>query len=501
MRTSCDKVNYSLANRAPVSAAMILGTFLLLLVFLSSFPNCQAQEECTVTLVRGSATPDGRPLLMKSRDVSNPAQEFVYSDAGTYAYISVTYSGTTNQVWGGANEVGFAIQNANAWNFPDEVPGPDDDGYIILEALSTCLTVDDFQQIMDSTNNTGRTRPAVYGVIDAFGDGAFFEAASYEYDRYDLDDSTAAPNGYMVRANFAYSGSSYHLGQHRHDRALALMDSAYAGGVLTHEFLFQVVLRDLVNEVVNPYPLPFRGYDRTLPYGLLHTHDSINREITQSAYIVQGILPGENPLLSTIWAMAGEPTVSVALPLWVHAGSVPVEFDGPNGSLLNLKARTFRSYVYFEEWAQDAIDTWRLLDERGYGLLPLLLSLENQAFSLADSALAIWRTQGIPASDIVEELQNSIAVESYAALDAWSPPQAPEITALWLGSDQIQLNWSPVNQDVFGRPLTVSAYSIYASTQPFYNREAEDSLTTTSSPPIIITTPEEYRFFQIRCQP
>jgi len=475
---------------------------IILSIAVSLVQLCPPSLASTIAMVSGSATVDGRPLLFKNRDnSSNPDQEFYYNANGPYRYISVSYAGVEDQAWGGVNEVGFAINNANAWNFDDQVPGPDDDGYIMDLALRTCQTVEDFQAIMDSTDICGRTLPAIYGVIDASGAGALFEAASYEHFRFDLDDSSAAPNGYMVRANFAYEGGPYHLGQHRHDRVLALLDSAYAGGFISHLFVTQSILTDIVNEENDPYPLPFEGREELLPYGLIHTHDAINRDITRSGFAIQGTLPGEDPLLSTIWALVGEPICTIALPLWVHAGSTPVEFDGAHHSELNFKAQEFRDYLYQTQWASDAMDTWKLIDERGEGLLPFLDSLENYAAFAGNAALDEWRTTGLPSPETVETVQNDLAAWALAEMNNWGPPQAPVVTLSWLSADQVLLNWSPVTEDVFGRPITVSSYTVYASDLPFHNRLAGDSLTTVTLPPVTISAPETYRFFQVRCQP
>lgn len=485
------EARYSLSPAALISIAMLL----MLLPLRSGIAS-------TIAMVSGDATVDGRPLLMKARDnSSNPNQEYIYGQGALYSYIGVTYAGVTDQIYGGVNNVGFAVNNANAWNFDDLVPGPDDDGYIMILALSTCLTVDDFELIMDSTDVTGRTLPAIYGVLDASGQGAFFEAAAYEHYRYDLDDSTAAPNGYMVRANFAYAGGPYHLGQHRHDRVLALLDSAYAGNFITHQYITASILRDIVNEETNPYPLPFQGTEGLMPFGLLHTHDAINRDITRSAFVIQGIQPGEDPLLCTLWAMVGEPISTVALPLWVRAGSVPVEFDGPDSSALNLKAQLFKDYIYEQQWASDGLDTWKMVDERGQGLLPYLIALENQASASGDSALGIWRIQGMPDPIQVQTLQNGVASWTLAQLDSWGPPQSPDVDATWLSSGQVRLDWQPVTLDVFNRLITVSSYTIYTSDQPFLDRLAGDSLTTVSSPPVLLSGPQTSRFFQVRCRP
>ncbi len=472
----------------------------LIFALISAFIKPTLISASTVAIVSGRATQDGRPLLMKLRDNTEDDQEYFYCDVGPYAFIGITYTDITDQAWGGINEVGFAIVNSNAWNFNDPVPGPDDDGYIMYLALRTCATVLDFQHIMDSTN-AGRTRCANYGVIDSTGSGAFFEAAAYTYYRHDLDDSTAAPNGYMVRANFAYSGGTYHLGQHRHDRALALLDSAFAGNFITHRYITQVIQRDLVNEVASPYPLPFQGRQNLLPYGIIRTHDALNRDITRSGMVIQCALPGENPLLSTLWALLGEPVAVPALPLWVHAEAVPPEFDSPGGAPLNQRAQQIRDYLYRREVANDALDTWLLTDERNEGVLPLLMSLENQAETRADSALAVWRAGALPDPAEVAALQNDIAAYTYSVLNAWSPPMSPTVTITRLPGNQIQLNWEPVTYDVFNRPIVVSGYTIYSSVNQFYNRLRGDSLMTVSSPPVILTQNEENRLYQVRCLP
>jgi hypothetical protein len=456
----------------------------------------------TVAIVGGSATQDGRPLLMKNRDNSEgPNQEYVYHFDSPYSYVGITYRDTTNQIWGGVNNVGFAIINSNIWNFPDPVPGPDDDGLIMIQALRTCRTVDDFQLLMDSTNNTGRTRPANYGVVDATGAGAFFEAGAAFYNRYNLDDSSAAPHGYMVRANFAYSGSSYHLGQNRHDRVMALLDSAYAGNFITHAYITQVIQRDLVNDRINPYPLPFEGKEGTLPYGLMHTHECINRDISMSAMVIQTVLPTENPLLSTLWAQVAQPITTTSLPLWILAASTPVEFDGPPGigSSLNSKALQFKDYLYSMAGG-DTMDTWRLVDDRGQGLLPLLVSLENQAIFKGDSALAVWRSAGLPAPTVAAFLQNSIASYTYSQLNAWGPPVDPVVSLTRLNPNQIQLSWPPVTTDIFGRPVTITGYTIYQSTQAPYNRLSGDSLTTVTSSPITLPATGSNRMYQVRAR-
>ncbi len=489
----------------PNPAKKQIGFVISIIISLSVFSQLTADSyssACSIAMVRGSATIDGRPLMMKTRDRSDFVQDFVYRSDGGYAYISTTGAGVTTKMYGGVNEVGFAIINSNAYNFPDTVSGWADDGYIMKLALETCCTVEDFQYILDSTNTPGRTIPATYGVMDSNGRGIFFEATAGSYFICDWDDSRYAPNGYMVRSTFAYNGGPEHEAQFRHDRALALLDSGYAEGIISKQYLAQTVLRDLYNSESDPYPLPFQGIASNAPYGFVQTYtqDIINRSTTRAVVIIQGIEAGSNPGLNTLWAMPGQPITTVALPLWVHAGSVPDEFNGPGSyqSELNARSEEYRNYLYAFDWPYSDVDTWRLVDERSEGMLPFLLQLEDNFAAQGDSAWAEWGNSGLPASGIVEDFQNELALEALNILGQWGPPQAPEVTFEVIASNQLLLDWPVVQFNVFERPIGVSGYTIYSSDEPFYDRLAGDSLTTVAAPPVVIPMEEEHRFFQVR---
>ena len=49
-------------------------------------------EECTVGVACGKATPDGRPLLWKTRDTNAKNNEVVYVTDGTYKYLALRRS-------------------------------------------------------------------------------------------------------------------------------------------------------------------------------------------------------------------------------------------------------------------------------------------------------------------------------------------------------------------------------------------------------------------------
>lgn len=449
--------------------------FFLLQLYQPYMDDVSGSDGCTTALISGSVTVDGRPLLWKNRDVSGWDQEFVYDDSGTYAFVGMTYAGVRDQNWGGVNEVGFAIGNSNAWNLPDRVPGDDDDGFIIIHALRTCVTVGDFRDIMDSTDITGRTRPAIYLVMDASGEIAMFEAADYYYDIVDLTDTLAVPEGYQVRANFSYNGGYPHTGQHRHDKAIELIDAAIGSNSLTERHLIRDVVRDLETPSIDPYPLPYLSSQGNYPMGYLDIHYAICRDITTSMLVIQGILPGENPLLSTMWVMAGEPSHNIALPLWVHAGQVPEELDGDSTSAICDRVLEIRTTTYDTCLAEDALDLWSFVDPRGGGLFEWLHPTEDLFFNRTDVNINQWRVS-LPDPTVMAAFQDSLAENALERLNSWAPPKVPTNLVGYAHEDGMRLEWDPVTEDIFNRPLTVDGYWVYAQDTPFEGREIGERL-------------------------
>jgi len=62
--------------------------------------------------------------------------------------------------------------------------------------------------------------------------------------------------------------------------------------------------------------------------------------------VFHGVLPDENPLLTTMWVILGEPICGIALPLWVAAGDVPPTLDGELMSVLNDLIQKIKMKAY-----------------------------------------------------------------------------------------------------------------------------------------------------------
>jgi len=308
---------------------------------------------CTIAVVSESAA--GYPMLWKNRDVHSYDQEMRFFDTTPYSFTANIYRGETHRAWAGLNSQGFAVVNTDTYNQGAWGISGLDDGEIMFWALATCNTIDDFEDYLDSTNVAGRRSTHCYGAIDAFGGAAVFEAGRYDYTRFDADE---APNGVLIRTNYADTGTDTLTGENRRLRAEEIL--SLSSSIDPYLFLF-ILARDLVVGDFDPYPLPFMGTHEDLPPGCISTHSTINRYYSTSATVIQGI--GKTGAPGVIWAYLGQPILSIPVPLWVETGEVPDELGSSTGSVLCRMAQDFRSLVYT---TPTTVNTYPLADLRTF---------------------------------------------------------------------------------------------------------------------------------------
>ncbi len=423
-------------------------------------------NECTTGLASGAATPDGRPLLWKNRDVMTANQEFHYVDDGRIPFISITYRNEDDEYYGGINAAGFAVENSNSYNLgPNR--GGDDDGYIHMLALATCRTVDDFEAILDSTDEDGRTLMCNYGAFDAFGGAAMFETGEYSYTRIDAIDT---PDGFIVRANYSYSGRDLdrrqnYWGPHRHDRGYSLWKKAKDENNLTPRYIFQQVIRDLTIEGVDPYPLPFDGYVEGSNYGCIPNGEAICRATSKGILVAQGVRSGERPDDGILWAMVGNQLATIATPLWVRAGSVPAEYDSDEGSRICTRGQEIANWVY----DGSDVNTWKLTNPQGTGIWDYTLDLENLVFDRVRDFV----NSPLYDLDRLEAFQNLIARQVADSLIAWHPVyDVTERLLAVIEDNNIRLMWDEdLNMEQIVENSAPRGYKVFRSLEPF--REGE----------------------------
>lgn len=257
---------------------------------------------CTSMIVGASASASGRPLLWKNRD-TGAESNFLHrvDNPGQIGYVGLFNGGDTlclDEAWMGMNDAGFAIMNTVAYNLaPNDPAWTDREGYVMAQALATCRTVDDFGRLLD-----GLPRPmglrTCFGVIDAGGNGAYFETDDEKYVRCDLSDSR---EGVLVRSNYAYSGTpDQGMGYIRHDNVVDLLSPQIATGSITPASFTETLSRQLYNSLTH-----YDAGENTDKWTV--DQDFIPRHSTTASIVVEGLLPGEDPSKQIMWANISYP--------------------------------------------------------------------------------------------------------------------------------------------------------------------------------------------------
>ena len=375
---------------------------------------------CTVGVFSGRVTADHRPMIWKNRDVENADQAVRYFTDGRYPYLANVYAGEINYAWSGINTAGFAIMNANSFNIGSGAPVGLGDGEVMKLALQNCASIDEFRRLLDSLNTVGRTTPCNMGVMDASGATAMFEAGAYSYTPWYSD---SLPEGYIVRANFSLcADTTGQRSNNRYLRASQLVARAVSRGELNRVWLVDSVAKDLGQIDFDPYPLPYTGSVQSMPPGMLPAVSTISRTKTRSVIVITGPRPGEPVTLSTMWAMLGEPAISLAAPLWVGAQNVPHGLIDDPTAVLCDEAKRMRSYAYSDWQYPSAINSFRVAEINEF-----LGVAAKDVNARADSCLDRWAQKPPSVADFGDAQQDAagIALREYARFWQAHPDEEP----------------------------------------------------------------------------
>ncbi len=385
------------------------------------FAGARLAGACTTAVVSGKATANRRPLLWKNRDADNKQNQVIYDATGRIPFLGVVNSADPAgfEIWAGINSQGFAIMNSNSYNLDKgDSPG---EGYLMRLALQSCATVDEFQALLAKTDG-GRDVTANFGVIDAKGGAAIFETGRKTHKRFDATDPKIAPDGFIVRSNYSDSGDTEDgSGFLRRDRATSLLDELVKAKALTAATLLSGPARDVANARIGSYPA------KGLPAGAAwaYTADSVCRFDTASVALFEGVRPGEDPLLATLWVIVGQPITGAAVPLWVRAAKVPDALAPSLKASPMTQALDAVRAVFYPETRGDLkkfvrVDACSVSES---AVVPRLLKVEAENFRAAEAALAEWRKEA-PTPQEASCLQDQLAERTLAAARAIAPTPA-----------------------------------------------------------------------------
>lgn len=400
------------------------------LIFLTSFSpiglnplrSQEVLEECTAGVASGKATVDGRPLLWKTRDAGATNNEVIWNTSGRYHFVSVVSTGYQNSSWMGVNEKGFSIINTLSMDLSPADSGPGN-GDFMVQALQECATVEEFQALLEATNESGRRTRTNYGVIDATGAAAFFETAGHRFWRYDAQDTEL---GYLVRTNFAINGTR--AGGKRPgsmDRYLQtedlMLDFFRTDGIDFREIV-KIQVRSFGDPDGNLVELPITESFQGHAPGFYPHNSSINRNSSVSFSVIQGVLPDEDPRLSTMWTILGQPSTGILVPYW-PVGETPPEADGPETAPLNDLANQIRANLYAEP-GRDLdpdqrplfINTGKLRNEDGSGTWRLMMPVEDSIIAESEERLERWRESGAQVQEMLAT-EETMTARALAALE------------------------------------------------------------------------------------
>jgi len=320
-------------------------TLIIFLIAATGYP-------CTVGTISGQVTTDGRPIVFKVRDITEARQQLVYVYKTPYNYVGVKSEG--GQVAMGLSESGMAGGNSLVYNgfYPPNKT-------LLDYVLKTFTSLSDARSYLFNTREYSGNFP----FIDSDGAAILYELYLTKWRaNYTATYPTRKDQGlwgWVVRANeFHYNPDD--------------TDNTSIGGRYK-------IGSDIVGQLYDADNLNIKSILKTL------IRSSVTRYATMSATVTQGVKSYEDPALSTMWTILGNPNYSVAVPVWVVG--VPPELNGPM-----YDAAKSLSSIYVK---------------------PYILDFESHIINQVDYLLNDWRRNGVRDQQRVE---HQIAKDGYSLL-------------------------------------------------------------------------------------
>lgn len=369
---------------------IVLKFLTLILTCMLLLPSMESGA-CTSAIISAEVNPYGRPILWKHRDTSTVDNkvEYVAARPGELSYVALFNAGDKylKEAWMGMNEAGFAVMNTASYNIKDDKVSAkkmDKEGYVMTKALKTCRTVDDFARLLETLPRPMGVE-ANFGVIDATGNGAYFETNNHSYRRFDLKD---AENGVLVRTNYSHSGRPDEgFGFVREANACHLLDPYVKTKSVTPEVLTEELSRSFYHDMNK------RDYSSAGERWVID-QDFIPRYKSTATIAIEGCRPVSSVSEVTpemvkreyvMWTGLGYPPCAETRAVTCAPDGVDKDLRGslPNGhSPLADKAKKMRDEVFpiHKGNGDKYIDMEKLFREDGTGYVQKLKQLNVENF-------------------------------------------------------------------------------------------------------------------------
>jgi hypothetical protein len=309
---------------------MIKHIFIFVIVSLFA---ADAAFSCTIAIISGKHTIDGKPLLWKHRDSDAFNNKIVHLKNDRFYAVALIDSDDTEpeNIWIGFNNAGFAIMNSASYNLKgdDTTKFSDQEGVFMKKALMACGTIDEFELFIQNYPRPMGVE-ANFGVIDATGGAAYFETDNYKYTKLDVNDPKIAPHGYLIHTNFSFTGETDKgAGYIRFNTAERLFQEAASEKNLSIDFIINDMMTSLENSLTGESLEDALGKS-SIQSDFMYYQDCINRYSSVSSVVIQGVKPNETPDYTVMWSRVGFPLSSVVIPVFLDAnGSLPKVVSAP----------------------------------------------------------------------------------------------------------------------------------------------------------------------------
>lgn len=368
---------------------------------------------CTVAVISGKNTPDGRPILWKHRDTNSFNNKIAYLTGGKYNAMALIDSDdmVPDNIWIGFNSTGFAIMNSASYNLKgnDTTKLMDLEGEFMKKALLTCASVDEFEQfIINHPKPIGVE--ANFGVIDAIGGAAFFETNNFTYTKIDVNDQAVAPHGYIVRTNYSFTGEMNDgAGYIRFETAEKMFYRASGMNKLSVPHILENVCLSVENSYTGEKIQDYLHLSEK-ESKFMYFQDCNNRFTTSASVLIQGVKKGESASFTTMWSMVGFPLATVPVPVWLTPnGSLPAMVSSPKGKnapicdyALELKKVIVPS---FRGSTKYYLQTTSVMNANGTGITQKLLPIHREIVKKSGEQLEAWRKGRITQQEVDKHYQ------------------------------------------------------------------------------------------------
>lgn len=346
---------------------------------------------CTSAIISGKLTASGRPIIWKHRDSDEEKNIVIYETKTKYKYVGIANAIDTvgNQIWMGVNECGLAIINTASYNL--EVCSlcngkVDEEGYFMRNILANCKNIKEFEKYLEEKGKYGVY--ANFGLIDAEGNGAYYEFNGEKYVKFDVNDPKVAPKGYLIRTNYSFSGDTiYGKGYFRYDATIKLFEQEISKNKITPEFLYQKASRNLVHGLtgidLNSFIIPANISDKKyFPF-----RDFVPRYSTVSVFVCEGVNKKDDFDSIKFWITIGNPLVTPSIPFELKNFILPdyLKYNKKyqtcelNAKSLSLK---YKLFPIKKDNGADYINVAYLTNKQKNGTIDLINSYEQKINSV-----------------------------------------------------------------------------------------------------------------------